>query len=158
MTNLKSDVLAKSEFVKILENRGFKAQVKKSPADIKAVKDNQTWYFEIKKTRHTDKYFGAATMTEWQQALKDPEHFRFVVAIELETGEWDFREYTPAEFMEFSTIPPFKVYFNIDFTDKVKKSKKRETKAVVMSEENFNQLAMAFKGLSKDKGENRAAD
>ena len=47
---------------------------------------------------------------------------------------------------------------NEDTAVGTQKMAKRETKAVVMSEENFNQLAMAFKGLSKDKGENRAAD
>lgn len=114
----KSDVKAKAAFVNELLSRGFDdAKVVASPADIIAQKNGTTWFFEIKKTSHKDKYFGAATLTEWVQALKDPDHFRFVVAIE-DGDEFTFIEYTPDEFMEFSTIPPFKVYFNIDFTGK----------------------------------------
>ena len=50
-------------------------------------------------TRHEDRYFGAATQTEWRQAFKDPAHFRFVVVIADEKDEnFRFIEYTPAEF------------------------------------------------------------
>lgn len=116
----KSDVKAKAAFVNELLSRGFDdAKIVASPADIVAQKDGQTWYFEIKKTSHKDKYFGAATLTEWLQADMDPDHFRFVVAIE-DGDDFTFIEYTPAEFREFSTIPPFKVYFNIDFTGKTR--------------------------------------
>ena len=132
-TNTKSDVSAKAAFVKELENRGFKAEVVQAPADIRADKDGQTWYFEIKMTRHNDRYFGAATMTEWKQALTDPDHYRFVIAIDLGEGNWKFIEYTPAEFMEFSTIPPFKVYFNIDFTGKRSSKASNKSKAVRLS-------------------------
>lgn len=149
MRNVKSDVLAKAAFVNALESRGFNAKAVSTPADIKAVKDGQDWYFEIKMTTHRDRYFGAATMTEWIQALKDPEHFRFVVAIDLGDGKWDFREYTPAEFMEYSTIPPFKVYFNLDFTGKIRKKINSKSRAVRLSLANFGQLATAYFGLSR---------
>lgn len=148
-TTYKSDVSAKAAFVTELEKRGFTAQVIKAPADIKAVKDGQTWYFEIKMTKHTDRYFGAATMTEWKQALADSEHYRFVAAIDLGDGNWDFREYTPGEFMEFCTIPPFKVYFNIDFTGKRPGKTSKKSKAVRLSSENFRNLANAFEALDK---------
>ena len=93
-------------------------------------------------------YFGAATQTEWAQALKAPEHFRFVVAIADEADEhFRFIEYTPAEFMGFSTIPPFKVYFNIDFTGKPKKKSKREKKSVSLTEENFRRLNESYNAL-----------
>ena len=149
MRNLKSDVLAKAAFVNTLETRGFNAKVVSSPADIKAVKDGQDWYFEIKMTTHRDRYFGAATMTEWIQALKDPEHFRFVVAIDLGDGMWEFKEYTPAEFMEYSTIPPFKVYFNLDFTGKFRKKKNGKSRAVRLTLEKFRQLATVYLGLNR---------
>lgn len=149
MANPKSDVSAKAAFVSELENRGFTAQVVQAPADIKAVKDGQTWYFEIKMTKHSDRYFGAATMTEWKQALIDPEHYRFVVAIDLGDGNWDFREYTPSDFMEFCTIPPFKVYFNIDFTGKRSSKASKKSKAVRLSSENFRKLADAYEALNK---------
>ena len=148
MENKKSDIQAKNAFVQVLNNRGFTARIVKAPADIIAEKDGQTWYFEIKMTTHADKYFGAATMTEWGQALSDSDHFRFVVAIDLGRGKWEFKEYTPAEFMAFSSIPPFKVYFNIHFDEKPKK-RSRESKAVKMSEDNFYKLSKAFGSLSR---------
>ena len=122
MPNKKSDEKAKTEFVKKLHERGLDAAVVSSPADIRATKDGETWYFEIKMTKRTDVYFGAATLTEWRQALADPEHFRFVVAQTDEIEEiFEFLEFTPEEFMEYSTVPPFKIFFSIDLEDRVKK-------------------------------------
>ena len=62
MANKKSDVKAKTAFVEHLKERGFDAKVVSKPADILATKDGQTWYFEIKMTKRTDVYFGAATL------------------------------------------------------------------------------------------------
>ena len=141
MPNKKSDVKAKTEFVKILRERGFEAAVVSSPADIKATKDGQTWYFEIKMTKRSDVYFGAATLTEWRQALADPEHFRFVVAkTNEEESEFEFLEYTPEEFMKFSTIPPFKVYFNIYFDG----SERKTRKATKLTKENLEVISECF--------------
>lgn len=148
MANNKSDVAAKQAYVNKLNAEGYKARITGSPADVTAEKDGETWFFEIKMTRHEDRYFGAATQTEWAQAFKDPEHFRFVVVIADEADEhFRFIEYTPAEFMGFSTIPPFKVYFNIDFTGKPKKKSKREKKSVSLTEENFRRLNESYKAL-----------
>ena len=148
MPNKKSDVKAKTEFVKILRERGFEAAVVSSPADIKATKDGQTWYYEIKMTKRSDVYFGAATLTEWRQALADPEHFRFVVAKTDEADSaFEFIEYTPAEFMEFSTIPPFKVYFNIDFKGKSKRRGNR--KATKLTKENLKVMRECFEEIKK---------
>lgn len=147
MPNKKSDVKAKTEFVKILRDRGFETAVVSSPADIKATKDGQTWYFEIKMTKRADVYFGAATLTEWRQALADPEHFRFVVARTDETEEvFEFIEYTPAEFMEFSTIPPFKVYFNIYFDGRERKTRK----ATKLTKENLEVMSECFDKISNN--------
>ncbi len=141
MANKKSDVTAKAEFVKLLENRGFQAQVVSKPADIVATKDGQTWYFEIKMTKRQDVYFGAATLTEWKQAVTDPDHFRFVVAkTNDDESEFEFLEYTPDEFMAFSTVPPFKVYFNIDFKGNVRKTKK----ATKLTRENLAIMSDCF--------------
>ena len=80
-------------------------------------KDGETWFFEIKTTRHEDRYVGATPQMEWHKAFKDPAHFRFVVLIVDDKGRaLPLPRVLPAEFMEFSTIPPFKVYINIDFT------------------------------------------
>ena len=136
MPNKKSDVKAKSEFIKVLESRDYAAKVASAPADIIATKDGQTWYFEIKMTKRRKSYFGAATLTEWKQALVDPEHFRFVVAkTNDEESEFDFIEFTPDEFMGYSTVPPFKIFFSIDLENigKQRKGKKavRLTKEIL---------------------------
>lgn len=141
MANKKSDVKAKAEFVKVLESRGFEAVIVSSPADIKAVKDGETWYYEIKMTKRTDVYFGAATLTEWKQAIADPEHFRFVVAkTNEEETEFEYLEYTPEEFMKFSTIPPFKVYFNIYFDG----SERKTRKATKLTQENLEVMSQCY--------------
>lgn len=149
MANKKSDVKSKLEFIKVLEDRGFKAEVVSAPADIKAEKDGVTWFFEIKMTKRKDDYFGAATLTEWRQALADPDHFRFVVAkTNDEESEFEFIEYSPDEFLEFSTIPPFKIFFNISFDEKkVKRSGKKASRVAKMSKDNFRILDEAFKSL-----------
>lgn len=141
MINKKSDVKAKAAFVKHLQDNGFEAAVVSKPADIVATKDGETWYFEIKMTKRTDVYFGAATLTEWKQAVTDPDHFRFVVAkTNEEESEFEFLEYTPEEFMKFSTIPPFKVYFNINFDGTVRKTKK----ATALTNENLAIMSECF--------------
>ena len=141
MINKKSDVKAKAAFVKHLQDNGFEAAVVSKPADIVATKDGETWYFEIKMTKRTDVYFGAATLTEWKQAVTDPDHFRFVVAkTNEEESEFEFLEYTPEEFMKFSTIPPFKVYFNINFDGTVRK----KMKATALTNENLAIMSECF--------------
>ena len=145
MANKKSDVKAKKEFVKLLQDRGFEAYVVSKPADIVATRDGQTWYFEIKMTKRADVYFGAATLTEWKQAIADPEHFRFVVAkTNEEESEFEFLEYTPEEFMRFSTIPPFKVYFNINFDG----SERKTRKATKLTQENLGIMSECFDRIS----------
>ena len=147
--NKKSDVNAKQAFIHELKSRGYEARVTGAPADITATKDGQTWYFEIKMTHRTDRYFGAATMTEWKQALADSAHYRFVVAKADETDSiFEFREYTVEEFMKYSTIPPFKVYFNVpvDGTD-VPQKKKEETKSVLLTVEGFEKLKDCYESL-----------
>ena len=148
MPNKKSDVKAKTEFVKVLQERGFEAKVVSSPADIVATKAGKTWYFEIKMTKRADVYFGAATLTEWKQAMADSEHFRFVVAkTDDAESSFEFIEYTPVEFMEFSTIPPFKVYFNINFENIAKKKKTR--KATKLTKENFEVMDRCFEEIKR---------
>jgi hypothetical protein len=143
----KSDITAKEAYVIELQKNGYKAQIVKAPADIKAEKDGQVWYYEVKMTTQSDKYFGGATMTEWKQALEDSDHYRFVIAIDLGDGTWDFREYTPSKLMEYSTIPPFKVYFNVSLTEE--KPKKRKSNAVKMSQNNFSKLKEVYERLER---------
>lgn len=125
--NNKSDVKAKQAYKTYLEEHDYQnVEIISSPSDIKAQKDGQTFYFEIKMTKQTETYFGAATLTEWVQAFKTPDNFKFVIAKTDETeDEFSFEEFTPLEFMEHSTIPPFKIFFNINLNGKTKKRKRR---------------------------------
>lgn len=146
-SNNKSDVKAKAQYVERLKSNGYSnPTIIASPADITAEKNGYTWYFEIKKTSQKKKYFGAATLTEWIQALKDPDHFRFVVARESTEGTFAFSEYTPSEFMEVSSIPPFKVFFNIDFR-KTTQTSQRESRSIKATEERLYYLSNVFSDL-----------
>ena len=138
--NLKSDVLAKKAYCAHLLSRGFSnARVTGSPSDVIAEKDGALWHFEIKCTRKKDKYFGAATLTEWIQAAKDPKHFLFVVASE-NAGMWNFQEYDPATFIEHSYIPPFKIYFNVTMKPEQILKSKRQSTSVRMTLERLRQM------------------
>lgn len=144
MTNIKSDLDAKTAFCKYLEDKGFTTEIKQAPADIRAVKDGQEWFFEIKKTSQDKDYFGAATSTEWEQAFKDPEHYRFVIAQKQSDESFQFTELTPAQLMEYSTIPPFKVFFNVPLSGEKKKTP-RSSKALRLSKEAFESLNNTYK-------------
>jgi hypothetical protein len=143
----KSDVQAKKEFVKKLLADGFdSAEVKAKPSDIVATKDGETWYYEIKLTDRTDDYFGAATLTEWEQALKTPDYFRFVIAIR-HSDEFEFREFTPDEFMQYSTIPPFKIYFNVNLDGKEKRKTEKPRKAISLTEDKLKDMLELFEKM-----------
>lgn len=146
MKNKKSDLDAKNAFCTELETRGFVTEIKKAPADIRALKDGQEWFFEIKKTTQDKSYFGAATSTEWEQAFKDPAHYRFVICQELPDKTFSFTELTPAQMMEFSTIPPFKIFFNIPLIGRSKK-RSSSSKALRLTEEIFSSLNRSYKLL-----------
>ena len=150
-SNQKSDRIAKEKYVQLLKKKGFdNPRIISRPADICAQKDGITYYYEIKMTRKQDKYFGAATLTEWEQALKDPNHFFFVVALQNGSDISEFREYTPDEFIEFSSIPPFKINFNMDLLRNSKSTKKNsKTKCVKATYEKIQRLLEFYKELQK---------
>ncbi|HSZ85953.1 MAG TPA: hypothetical protein VK787_07970, partial [Puia sp.] len=59
ITNKKSDIKAKNAYKEHLEISGYSnVQIIASPADIKAIKDNKTYFFEIKMTKQSENYFG----------------------------------------------------------------------------------------------------
>lgn len=103
-------------------------------------------------TKRTDTYFGAATATEWEQAFRDPDHYRFVVAVtDDEELNFKFLEFTPHEFMKACTIPPFKIYFNIDLlTGQPKQAKHREG-TVSLDEKTFSLLNDVYTKLKTEK-------
>ena len=146
----KSDIRAKEAFRQhLVENQGFDtAEIVSAPADIKAVKDNETWYFEIKKTTKR-KYFGAATETEWKQAFADPDHYRFVVALTDENEEhFEWFVYTPMQMLQVSTIPPFKINFNINLDIPVSEQKcSRRNTTIALSESIFHAISSTFERI-----------
>lgn len=143
----KSDTKAKSEYMKVLQGKGFSnIRSRKTPSDIIAERDGKTHYFEIKKTYKTEEYFGAATLTEWVQAVKTPELFTFVIAItDVNEESFDFREYSPDMLMPHSTIPPFKIYFNISLNGETKKRKRRA--AIQLTKEIVDTLDRSHQSL-----------
>lgn len=152
--NLKSDKDAKVAFVEQLEKNGFtNVRIVQAPSDIIAQKDGVQWYFEIKMTTHRDKYFGAATFTEWKQAFKTPDTYRFVVAIKDETlsSGFEFIELHPDDMMKYSTIPPCKVFFNLNIAELkgeiVRKKSSRESKAIKLTRETYFKVSEVFNKL-----------
>jgi hypothetical protein len=160
----KSDIDAKEAYKRQLESTGIydSVEITQAPSDIVAIKGSQKFFFEIKKTETEQAYFGAATLTEWSQALKTPEHYFFVVAKPNKNEQTNienpfvFKEFTPAQFMEFSTIPPFKIFFNIDqklldgnenSEGTRKKRKSREGGAIKLSIERLKILEETFELL-----------
>ncbi|GMU86230.1 MAG: hypothetical protein AMXMBFR48_14720 [Ignavibacteriales bacterium] len=146
--NPKSDVNAKSAYAEHLRNSGRfnegSVQIIKSPADIEAKIGEDTYYFEIKMTRRKETAFGAATITEWEAALRNPDKFRFVIAHETEEGKFIFTEYTPDKFLMYSTIPPFKVYFNVpllaDSDNQTIEEKRQSSKSVIATSQKLEDI------------------
>ena len=143
----RSDVDAKDALSMHLSNNGYnKIEVVSSPSDIIAYKNNKKYYFEVKKTSRTDKYFGAATTTEWKAALDNPDTYFFVVCIKSNI-EWEFNFYTPQEFIKYSTIPPFKIYFSVPLTKDEKSKPINRKTAIQATKENLKVLIDFFEKL-----------
>jgi len=143
--NPKSDVEVKAAYAQYLLDSGFEnATITQAPADITATRDGNTYYFEVKYTTKSDFYFGAATLTEWEAALTYESRYWFVIAFKRD-GEWIFQKYTPSEFMEFSTIPPFKVYFNIGVTGERDTRKRGKTRSIRLTRERIELLSNILK-------------
>ena len=126
--NPKSDIAAKNAYIQVLSatKKYSKVIITKAPADIIATDTNGiNHFFEIKMTQNTTTYFGAATLTEWEAAMANPNTYKFVIAQGTSNNAFIFTEYTPAQFMQFSTIPPFKIYFNLNLQGATKKPKTR---------------------------------
>src|SRR3989338_2924588 len=148
----KSDKKAKEAFAEELKNRGYVGiKIVREPADIIAHKDGQKYFFEIKKTSVGKEYFGAATLTEWRSAYANPNNYFFVICHEVQES-FSFAIYTPEEFERFSTIPPFKIFFNIPVNGSEKSIVKRRNKSAIrLTKNNLDQLDKLFVAL-KEKG------
>jgi len=144
--NSKSDVPAKLAFIQhLLLEQGFdEAKITGRPADVTARKGNKVFYFEIKYTAQVANYFGAVTLTEWEMALTCEEHYRFVIAMNSNSN-WTFREYTPLEFMRYSYIPPFKVFFNIPVDENRRPLSKSPSRRVQMTRDRMSAMVAIYK-------------
>lgn len=150
--NARSDVAAKAAFCRRLLAEGYSnARVASTPADVIAEKDGRHWLFEVKFTNAEHACFGAATLTEWAAAAEDPDHFRFVIAYERD-GEWQFDRYTPEEFMAFSSVPPFKIYFNVPLDGRAARARSLGSKKVHLTKARLRRLSEQFDELRKLEG------
>jgi hypothetical protein len=121
----RDDRPAIAAWMKELEQRGlWDIENRKFPADVTALEtiDGHThrWWFDVKKTDNPDHMFVSATFTELAQAIRDPDHFQFVVAHQdKESKKWQFCEWTLDDVLLFGdpTIPPFKINFTIGMWD-----------------------------------------
>ncbi len=151
----KSDIIAKLKYKEYLLRQGYtNVRVVRGPADIAASKDGADWKFEIKFTRKEKSYFGAATLTEWAEARANPDYFRFVIAFEA-NGNWVFHEYTVREFMAFSYVPPFKIFFHAPLDRNTEVALTRARTRVALTDERLiamEKLYAEFKAPGKSLG------
>lgn len=117
----KSDKNAVAQCKKWLEETQHYSSVEIShhPTDIIGVsKNGESTHVEVKMTGKDD-YFGAATMTEWGVVSRKDSILKFVIARKDDTNKYGYRFYMiDAEtFYEISTVPPFKINFNIKESD-----------------------------------------
>ena len=102
-----------------LQNEGYtNVEQINHPVDLCANKGGRKFWIEVKYTEtEEESYFGAATTTEWECALDNPDTFFFLIAKKPggvgENSFWDFELITPEEFIKYSTIVPFKIYFTL---------------------------------------------
>ena len=144
----KSDLEAKSAFASILRKRGYDpVEITSKPADLTAYRGKRKFYFELKFTSQVERYFGAATLTEWREAARAPSSYRFVVAMR-KGRKWCFEEYTPKEFMSFSYIPPFKIFFNLQVTTRDTAARVR-SRAIALTTGRLRQLLAVYDTLGE---------
>ena len=113
-----SDGSAINQCIEWLREQGYKDPHKSNhPTDIECEdKNGKKINVEVKMTTK-EKYFGAATLTEWVTVLDKDAELKFVVAKLITTTsaekKYDFYWIDTEKFYEISTVPPFKVNFNI---------------------------------------------
>lgn len=105
-----------------------------SSADMVIEKDGIPWYFEIKCTSKDKDVFGAGTLTEWKCAAENLGHYFFVI---VKMGKLrtlpKFYIYPPQEIIKYSTVPPFKIDFNISHLPSSKSSIEKQLNEVTNS-------------------------
>jgi len=75
---------------------------------------NNKWYFEIKQSSwQGGKFFDAATLTQWSAWDANRERYYFVFITGKDAGNRKFTFIRASDLMAHSSVPPFKIYFNI---------------------------------------------
>ena len=160
--NSRTAKYAKAKFKEYLREEGY-TEIKQinHPTDFEAYKNGIHYYFELKMTSKRDGvYFGAASITEWNAGLGDNNsELRFVIAQSKdetndENTTFDFEPITIKTLIPYSTIPPFKINFNLPL-DKNKReetmtSTRRQNKAVQLSKDLVNPLYKLHEALKDD--------
>ena len=62
---------------------------------------------------------------------------------------FSFSIITPEELMAFSTIPPFKVYFNINLLDTTKTKHRTTNGAIAFNEEHFMKMLQLYRHMKE---------
>lgn len=88
----------------------------------------ETHYYKIKATAQEETYFGAIPLTAWKVAAEKPDNFTFVIAIyNSKTDRFKFIRKSPEELLAVSSVPPFKIDFNLNLASKSKQTKQKKT-------------------------------
>ena len=141
---------AKEKFEKWCASHKYQTNLqggKKDGADAIAKDENgNIHYFVLKTTekKKTKKYFGAITLTKWQCYLEHKDFFHILVFDDKIKENDGVVEYSAEELMRESTIPPFKINFNIDYK---KEKNEKATKSVRLTEERLHTLVKMFNEL-----------
>ena len=97
--------------------------------DVVAMIDNRMKYFELKTSGKKDEdlkndgYFGAASITEWECAIKHPDDFYFVYIIGQSQENYRYMMVKARNVFSYSTVPPFSIDINIKIRDYINKKK-----------------------------------
>ena len=144
MAKKKTDKPGLESSKKYLQELGYcEVEQINHPTDLRATMDGEVYWFEVKYTESDDWSFGAATSTEWECALENPDRFFFLIANkpggeEHEESEWNHILVTPDEFIQYSTIPPFKIYFKFPLQGQIEIPERRT--AIQATGENLRML------------------
>ena len=88
----------------------------------------ETHYYKIKATAQEETYFGAIPLTAWKVAAEKPDNFTFVIAIyNSKTDRFNFIKKSPLDLLAVSSVPPFKIDFNLNLASKSKQTKQKKT-------------------------------
>ena len=162
MANKRKDKFAVVACKSYLEEIGYEdVQIIHTPTDLKAMKDGVQHYIDVKMTSRQDKYFGAATITEWGCVGI----LEFLVAqsqdgTNNENTKYNFFKFSAEEFASFSTIPPFKVYFTVPLTrsGEIKLKKSKESKALCFDYSLAKPMKLLFEALKDPNKRDRILD